>query len=181
MRKKWKHSFPDVLPFVAKLAIFSAIWFTVDHFLLGSGNLIDRQLNGIIVSTSVNLLELLGFATFSYDFVFGVAGTSGLEIIDACNALTIMALFSGLLFAFPGYSMRKILFIFFGILIIHCMNIIRVVGLAYIQAYHFSYFPLVHDKVSINIFYGVVFVLWMIWIHKETQEADPSYLEHAAA
>jgi len=61
---------------------------------------------------------------------------------------------------------QTILFIVIGSLIIHILNIVRI-ALLCIALYNYpDYEHILHGVVFPLIIYGVVFLLWVIWVNK---------------
>jgi exosortase family protein XrtF len=88
------------------------------------------------------------------------------RIIEGCNALSVIILFISFVIAFTGKFKKTILFIMFGSIIIHILNIGRI-ALLCIALYHFpQYEHLLHGVVFPLVIYGVVFLLWVIWVNK---------------
>lgn len=88
------------------------------------------------------------------------------RIIEGCNALSVMILFISFVVAFSGKFTKTIAFIAFGIILIHILNIIRIALLS-IGLYHFpEYEHILHGVIFPLIIYGVVFLLWVIWVNK---------------
>jgi exosortase/archaeosortase family protein len=53
-----------------------------------------------------------------------------------------------------------------GLIIIHFLNVARVVGLALIVHYNEAWLSFNHDYTFTLVVYGVVFGLWWFWINK---------------
>ena len=88
------------------------------------------------------------------------------RIIEGCNALSVIILFISFVIAFTGKFKKTLLFILFGIILIHILNIARI-ALLCIALYHFpQYEHLLHGVVFPLVIYGVVFLLWVIWVNK---------------
>ena len=88
------------------------------------------------------------------------------RIIEGCNALSVIILFISFVIAFTGKFIKTLLFILFGIILIHILNIGRI-ALLCIALYHFpQYEYLLHGVVFPLVIYGVVFLLWVIWVNK---------------
>lgn len=88
------------------------------------------------------------------------------RIIEGCNALSVIILFISFVIAFTGKFKRTILFIIFGTVLIHVLNIGRI-ALLCVALYNFpQYEHLLHGVVFPLIIYGVVFLLWVIWVNK---------------
>lgn len=88
------------------------------------------------------------------------------RIIEGCNALSVMILFVAFIVAFTGKLKHTILYILGGSLLIHGMNVSRI-ALINVGVYHFKeYEVIMHDIIFPLFIYGVVFVLWIIWVNK---------------
>ena len=88
------------------------------------------------------------------------------RIIEGCNALSVIILFISFVIAFTGKLKKTILFIMFGSIIIHILNVGRI-ALLCVALYHFpQYEHLLHGVVFPLVIYGVVFLLWVIWVNK---------------
>jgi exosortase family protein XrtF len=88
------------------------------------------------------------------------------RIIEGCNALSVIILFIAFVIAFTGKFKHTIIFILLGSVLIHVLNIGRIVLLS-VALYHFpQYEQILHGVVFPLIIYGVVFLLWVIWVNK---------------
>lgn len=88
------------------------------------------------------------------------------RIIEGCNALSVMILFVAFIVAFTGKLKRTIVFILFGLLLIHLLNVVRIALLS-VALYHYpQYEHLLHAVIFPLIIYGIVFLLWVIWVNK---------------
>jgi exosortase family protein XrtF len=88
------------------------------------------------------------------------------RIIEGCNAMSVIILFVSFVIAFSGKVKHTILFIIAGSLIIHVFNIIRIALLS-MAVYHFPEAQeFLHSVVFPLFIYGVVFLLWIIWVNK---------------
>lgn len=88
------------------------------------------------------------------------------RIIEGCNALSVIILFISFVIAFTGKFKNTILFILFGSLLIHVLNISRIALLS-VGLYHFPKLEhFLHGVIFPLIIYGVVFLLWVIWVNK---------------
>ncbi|HEX8562459.1 MAG TPA: exosortase family protein XrtF [Flavobacterium sp.] len=88
------------------------------------------------------------------------------RIVEGCNALSVMILFTAFVVAFSGRLKHTILYILTGIIIIHILNIVRIVLLTIALLQYPEYGHFLHSVVFPLFIYGVVFVLWVIWVNK---------------
>ena len=85
-------------------------------------------------------------------------------INNECLAIKLLFVFAILIIALPGASLKnKIWFIPAGILVIHMMNIIRMVSLSLTIIYT-PYFNFMHSFVFRVAIYLTVIALWYIWM-----------------
>ena len=88
------------------------------------------------------------------------------RIIEGCNALSVIILFISFVIAFTGKFKKTLLFILFGSVLIHVLNIVRI-ALLCVALYHFpQYEHWLHGVIFPLVIYGVVFLLWVIWVNK---------------
>ncbi|MBD81197.1 MAG: hypothetical protein CL840_19925 [Crocinitomicaceae bacterium] len=148
------------------------LWFILYSNWLQPQGIVDNWVIGIIINHTDTLLSILGFETHSPDIygpdvkTVGIVGSSGVWIGDACNGLTLFALFSGFVLAYPGPMIKKIWFVPFGIVTIHLLNVIRVTALAVIAKYYPSSLDFNHTYTFTILVYSYVFGLWYFWANK---------------
>jgi exosortase family protein XrtF len=93
------------------------------------------------------------------------------RIIEGCNALSVIILFVAFIIAFSGKLKTTILYIIGGSLLIHILNVIRI-ALLCVLIYHFpKQEHFLHGVVFPLFIYGVVFLLWIIWVNKFSKYA----------
>jgi exosortase family protein XrtF len=92
------------------------------------------------------------------------------RIVEGCNAVSIIILFSAFVLSFFGKLKLTLLYLLAGAVIIYAMNIIRIAILA-IGIYEFSqYTEFLHSIIFPLIIYGTVFLLWVIWVRIYSQK-----------
>ena len=88
------------------------------------------------------------------------------RVVEGCNAVSVMILFAAFIFAFSNRWVKTGLYIVLGILIIHALNILRIALLTSALYYYPVYEELLHGTIFPLFIYGVVFLLWILWITK---------------
>jgi exosortase family protein XrtF len=125
---------------------------------------------------SIWVLDTLGFDTFQGDHAtirtIGVQGSNGLWIGDPCNGLTLFALFSLFIVAYPGSWKHKLWYIPAGITLIHILNIIRITALCIIVKVSPEMLEFNHTYLFQILMYGFIFLLWYVWIKKFSLAGD---------
>jgi exosortase/archaeosortase family protein len=93
-------------------------------------------------------------------------GAYCMQITENCLGIKLLYVYAMLIVAFPGGKfLHKLWYIPMGWLIIHLLNIIRMVVLSFIVV-NTDMFDFVHGFVFRILFYGTTFILWYIWIRK---------------
>ena len=93
-----------------------------------------------------------------------VEGTLVGRIIEGCNALSIVILFASFIIAFAEGFKKTLLFLFAGAVIIYGVNLLRIAVLAIALYRYPSYQEVLHTVVFPALIYGMVFLLWVLWI-----------------
>ncbi|MVO08615.1 exosortase family protein XrtF [Flavobacterium sp. TP390] len=88
------------------------------------------------------------------------------RMIEGCNAISVIILFAAFVFAFSVKFKRTFLYILLGGLVIHILNVVRIALLTYALYYYPAYEALLHGTVFPLFIYGVVFLLWVLWVMK---------------
>jgi len=83
----------------------------------------------------------------------------------------VIILFISFVIAFSGKIKTTLLFILLGSFIIHVLNVFRIALLCILMYYFPKQQHLLHGVVFPLIIYGVVFILWIIWVNKFSKYA----------
>ncbi len=94
---------------------------------------------------------------------FFIDGDSVSRMVEGCNAISVMILFSAFIFAFYQ-GVKTFVFAFLGILFLHLTNVVRIAGLNILLVEMPQYSKIGHDYLFPAIIYGSVIVLWLVWI-----------------
>lgn len=120
---------------------------------------------------TINTLNFIGYETSSTinsanNFInLFVRGKNIAGISEGCNAISIMVLFLSFIFSFTKKLKATLLFALLGLVIIHIMNIARIVVLVICLFHYPEYSEPLHNYVFPAMIYGVVFLLWMYWVN----------------
>lgn len=132
---------------------------------------LDRWLIDRLTDHSGTALHLLGYellpepAGDSSRYI-GVQGGTFLWIGDRCDGLSVMVVFALFIGAFPGPWKHKPWFILLGVLLIHAMNVLRVVALCYVVTIDYELLNFQHDYTFQVVVYSCVLLLWYIWVKR---------------
>lgn len=145
-------------------------WFLLYELIIKPYTLIDEDLIALLINQSVYILKLFGYTTYQnredQDMqLMGIDGSHPVWIGSPCNALTLIAFFALFVIAFPGNNKNKLWFIPVGIIIIHIVNLMRVMGLALINFYAPKHLEFNHTYTFTILVYSMIFSLWMWWVN----------------
>ncbi len=143
------------------------LWFAVYEWWLHPLEWVDKAVIKNTINVSTTLLQWMGYEVESMgERLIGIRGTPGLFIGDSCNGINLFALYSIFIISFPGKLLSKFIFIPAGIIIIHLLNIFRILFLAIIETYSYAWTEFNHTYTFTLFIYGVIFLLWLFWINR---------------
>ena len=88
------------------------------------------------------------------------------RIIEGCNSISVIILFISFIVAFSGKLKTTFLYILAGSVLVYVVNLLRIVVLS-IGLYHYpEYSEFLHTVVFPSIIYGMVFLLWILWVNR---------------
>jgi len=91
-------------------------------------------------------------------------GSHVADIIEGCNAVSIIILFISFVLAFYQNLKKTLLFILAGSVLIYCVNVARIAFLTVALYKYPEHQEVLHSVVFPAIIYGMVFLLWVFWI-----------------
>lgn len=94
---------------------------------------------------------------------FYVSGNYVSRMVEGCNAISVTILFLAFIFAFFKGA-KTFVFAGSGILFLHVINVLRIVGLNVLLVEMPQYSKMGHDFLFPAIIYGSVVILWLVWI-----------------
>jgi exosortase family protein XrtF len=93
------------------------------------------------------------------------------RIIEGCNALSVMILFTAFIIGFKGPIKNTLWYILAGVFLIHIFNVLRISLITLGLYYYPEHRKLLHDYLFPLFIYGVVFLLWLLWVNKFSYHA----------
>lgn len=88
------------------------------------------------------------------------------RIVEGCNSISVLILFTSFIVAFTDNIQSTFLFIVAGGTLIYTINLLRIV-LITLAIYHYpAYHEILHIIVFPLIIYGMVFLLWVMWVRR---------------
>jgi exosortase/archaeosortase family protein len=157
--------------FLAKIFGFFFVWLISDNWLSHVSVFYHRIwayfyhiLLQILNNSSAKVLELLGYEVVDNYISVAIIGSYGVVIGNHCVGFGLMFGFFALIFSYPASWKLKLWFIPLGCALIMITNIIRVVTLAISTFEHNSFVNLEQHDLFNYIIYGLIFILWVIWV-----------------
>lgn len=158
--------------FILKTGFLYTCFFLLYEFVIKKYSSIDQLFIRHIITICTKVLNQLGYSTFASKEtndvqVFGIDGSNGVWIGGPCNGINLMFLFAIFIISYPSTNNKtKLWFITIGILVVHFINIIRIISLSLIAFYAPAYLEFNHTYTFTFIVYGIIFSLWMLWVNK---------------
>lgn len=159
--------YKQLLRFLLLSVLIYILWFVIYELWLHPKEILDLYVIKSAVQMSDKLLSAFGYNIQVVDIrKIIIENKIGVIIGDECNGLSLFALYSGFLIAFPGNLKSKFYYIPLGILVIHLINVLRISVLLLIQLYAPQYLAFNHTYTFTILIYGVIFLMWVVWVNK---------------
>lgn len=94
-----------------------------------------------------------------------------LKVLDGCNALEILAIFSIFLLAYPTKLTHK-LWIFPGLLLLLLINVGRIIALVLVEYYASAWLDFNHKYTFTLLMYLIIIAMWYTWIKYTVKNTD---------
>ncbi|MBN2615538.1 MAG: archaeosortase/exosortase family protein [Bacteroidales bacterium] len=94
------------------------------------------------------------------------ANNGYIAVEGSCSGLKQFYQWFFLMLLFPGPWKRKLWYIPLGIVTIHLYNILRIVILSVVIVHWPAHWGFIHHWVMRPLYYGVIFILWVLWVEK---------------
>lgn len=120
----------------------------------------------ILQESAVFLLKLMSFSVFIHQNSFGIEGSSGVVLGPPCNGFNLMYIYAAFLLSIPGKLVIKLYWILTGMVIIQILNLVRILSLVYLSAYHPDLMSFNHDYTFTLIMYSCCFLSWYLFVKK---------------
>jgi exosortase/archaeosortase family protein len=95
--------------------------------------------------------------------ILNVFNARGVEILNDCNGLDLLGIYTGFIIAYPGPIRERLLLLAGGLLLLYFANVLRIAVLALSNVYYPDYWDNVHRASSYVFFYPLILGLWYIW------------------
>jgi exosortase family protein XrtF len=123
-----------------------------------------------VAQQSYHLIDMLGYETYitkhprKPSMVLAVNDKYVASVIEGCNGVSVIILFLSFILAFSKGLKQTLIYSILGILLIYILNLIRIALLTLGLYYYPQYSNFMHEVLFPLFIYGVVFMLWILWI-----------------
>ena len=175
---KYKSVLLFLLLFLGSYIVLSLLYGLYLH-LSKNGNYAPDFITNLVAKQSSAVIEGFGYSAHVVphpnqpSMRLFVEGRFLARIVEGCNALSIIVLFVSFIIAFAQKFKKTALYIFAGVILIYGVNILRIAILAIALYTYPEYEHILHGVVFPGIIYGMVFLLWLIWVRLLTPKASP--------
>lgn len=186
IQNRWKQIPEGIRTMLVFGSVLLLIWKSIYTFWLEPERILDKPLTRTVTSHSIGLLQIMGpgshysigqletrhkgdrAETIEHLFIIK-DGAKTISVADNCNGLELMVLYAAFIVVMPGSWKRKILFILFGIPLLHLANLVRVMGLVGLHVKYPGMFDFAHHYLFKIVIYGLTFLLWVWYLNKKKQ------------
>lgn len=88
------------------------------------------------------------------------------RVVEGCNSISVIILFISFIISFASNFKTTLFYILAGSTLIYVVNIMRIAILS-VGLFHYPWRrEILHVVIFPSIIYGMVFILWMIWVNR---------------
>jgi exosortase/archaeosortase family protein len=160
----------DILLFVTITCAFHILWWDFANFIKSftavntTADWLARQV--YISSLLINRNVLGMYITTEDPNTMWFSNGGFVTVVESCSGLKQFYQILVLFVLFPGPWKHKLWFIPMSILIMHLVNILRIVILSVMTVWKPEYWAFTHEWILRPFFYVVIFALWVWWVEK---------------
>lgn len=160
----------SIVFFLLKALLLYVVWFISYDFFIAPDGRLDAWLNERVAAHAAQLISLTGYegatAPGAAQTLIRIGGKDMVGVGNPCNGLELFVLYAGFILCFPGPGKHKAWYIPAGILVIHLVNVIRALALAFIQLKAPEHLDFNHHYTFTVVVYAFIFLLWVIWANR---------------
>lgn len=158
--------------------LYALYYFGYERYLAPDMRL-DNWMNHFVAEQAAAIIRALGYSSTvivypPYPELVIIDTHMAVNIGTGCNGLPMLYLFAAFVIAHPGPLKRKAWFLPLGILIIHGLNMVRVVALGFIAVYYRQWFYINHKYLYVIAVYSLIVALFAWWHFRLADPAKPA-------
>ncbi len=167
--KKYKSVLRFVVLFLGTYLLLTVLYSLYLKFSNGKTYFPD-YLTHLVAEQSGQLLEGFGYRSSLHQdsvdqgMLLTIRNSYTVNIVEGCNSVSVIILFAAFIIAFAEKARKTTIFLLAGAVLIYAVNLLRIV-LLIIALYRYpQYQGILHSVVFPGIIYGLVFLLWILWV-----------------
>ena len=170
IKKHKLQPFVDIAIFGIITVVFHFLWWNgLKSFLLNfmAFQQTEAFLAHQVFLPSVWIVEnVLRYTIQSFDNTLFFENNGYVAVEGSCSGLKQFYQWTVLMILFPGPWKKKLWYIPTGILIIHIVNIFRIVTLSVVVVHWPQQWHFIHEWILRPFFYVVIFGMWVYWVER---------------
>jgi len=160
-----------LLKFFITYAVLGLIYLTYLNQYDASNNEPDG-ITELVTNHTVKIIQFFGYDSAAKpheseaSFKVLINNIYVARVVEGCNAISVIILFVAFVVAFKGRLKTTLFFVFISILLIYFLNSIRIALICIAMLHYPQHQHLLHGVLFPLFIYGVVFILWVVWVNK---------------
>jgi exosortase/archaeosortase family protein len=124
--------------------------------------------SNLTASLSVRILHLFGSTVelFNENVLRYAGENTGVRVVWACSGLKQAYILLCIILFYRGPFIKKLWYIPPGVFILFCYNVLRIVLITAMVKNHSEWFHFLHEYFFKYLYYGIIFLMWVIWEEK---------------
>ncbi len=169
--KKYKlQPLVDVAIFALITVFFHYIWWHgLKSFLLNFAGFTQMEAflaHQVFLPSAWIVEHILNYPIQAFDNTIFTENNGYVAVEGSCSGLKQFYQWTVLMILFPGPWKKKLWYIPMGLLVIHIVNIFRIVMLTVVVVHWPQQWDFIHEWILRPFFYVVIFAMWVIWVEK---------------
>jgi exosortase/archaeosortase family protein len=161
----------DVFLFMVITVFFHFLWwnFGLKQFLLdylSFDELEHFMAHQVFLPSAWFVEHIIGYDIKTLNNTLYFSNNGFVAVEGACSGLKQFYQWIFLMILFPGPWKQKLWYIPMGLVVIHIINILRIIILSVVVMHWPQQWDFIHLWIMRPFFYVVIFVMWMIWVEK---------------
>lgn len=165
IKQEYKQIPGPVKTFLTRAAIILISWNLAYGFLLKPANIPDEQLTDITVRATRIVMAAFydntGVIPDPYKPLITIGNHKIIGVAPNCNGLELMVLYIGFILCFPTSKKRMFNFLFFGLIAIFILNVLRCSAIAWLNINYKHWVDFGHKIAFKVMMYSLIFYIWV--------------------
>lgn len=126
-----------------------------------------NRMSDHVAKVSYMMLCFLGYeVNLGPENIISYANGVAVRIVWACTGFKQAYIFTVIIAFYYGPWLKKLWYIPMGLIIVYLYNIFRIVAIIALIENNPKNFALLHEGVFKYVFYGIIFLMWVLWEEK---------------